>query len=291
MLFRVNEILEDIEYHVREGKPFSLVRPGDGDLRHLEGWVKKKYEGEEYPNRLTTRMNVHGFRAADADTVYQRMVDAMNKANYCSCFETILTPRVFWRNLKMSTGTSEDTVEAIKNYQEIYRKAGIENHNYCCPDVNWKLFLRGRRNLKIILNETGSRCMIVSPYACEAAELLQKNGVRVTHPLVVPNRYGKIFTKDEQIRNCIMSVGEGFDVMLMSASIVGRHYLELARCMGKVAIDTGKVMEAWVQPPINQYGAPMYWMNHKYSRWVHPRPGACDFELTPEGKAVYERYI
>jgi len=291
MLFRVNEILEDIENHIRERKPFSLVRPGDGDLRHLEGWVDNRENGTPYPHRLTARMNVHGFKMVDANTVYSRMVDAMNCANYCSCFETILTPKVFWRNFEMSTGTSKDTIEAIKSYREIYRKAGITNTNYCCQDINWKLWLKGRRNLKHILNEHGSRCLVLSPYACEAAELLQKNGVRVTYPLVVPNRSGKIFEKDDAIVQCIKQCSDGWDVMLMSASIVGRWYCEVARCLGKVAIDTGKIIEAWVQPPMNKYGAPMYWMNHKYSRWVNPRPGACDFEMTPEGAEKYERYF
>jgi len=289
MLFRVNEILEDIEDAIRTNRAFSLVRPGDGDLRHLEAWRDKK-RGIEYPHRVTVRMNVHGFKAKDAEEVYSRMVKAMNNANYTSCFETILTPRAFFRNTELSTGTSDDTVEAIKNYQQIYNDVGMTNHNYCCPDVNWKLWLRGRRNLKHVLNETGAQCMVISPYACEAAELLQANGVRVTYPLVTPNRNGDIFESDKRIIDSILKCADGWNVLLMSSSIVGRWYCEIARQIGKVAIDTGKIFEAWVQPPMNKNGYPMFWMNHKYSRWVNPRPGACDFELAPEGEA-YARYF
>lgn len=219
------------------------------------------------------------------------MVQAMNAANYCSCFETILTPKVFFRNFDRSTGTSQDTVDAIKNYQTIYNDCGVTNHNYCCQDINWKLWLRGRRNLKHILNDTGARCMVLGPYACEAAELLQKNGVRVTYPLVTPNRFGGIFEKDEKIIECIRSVADGWDVLIMCSSIVGRWYCEVARRMGKVAIDSGKITEAWVQPPINKMGAPMFWMSHKYSRWVNPVSETCDFVFTPEGELMYERYM
>jgi hypothetical protein len=108
---------------------------------------------------------------------------------------------------------------------------------------------------------------------------------------VVPNRYGDIYEKDEAIIKCIQSCADDWNVMLMGASIVGRWYLEIARQMGKVALDVGKVLEAWVQPEINQKGARMFWLDHKYSRWVNPRPAVCDFEMTPEGELMYEKYL
>lgn len=290
MDFRLQEVLDEIEVALNKREPFSITRAGDNELSQYFSLVRKKDKGIDYSPRQKRRFRAMGYDENTVEEVLARLIKAQNESDFTSGFGTVVNSKVFWRDLSYATGTSEDTSDMMKHYQEIYQRVGMENTNFVCPDINFKLFLRGWRNLKILLNETGVRCMVINPYAKEMVKQFDDNGVKVTVPIVIPNRGGQLYSEFEQLKEGIVKMKDQFDVMLVGAGVLGSVFVAEGKRLGKIAIDCGKVFEAWAPKHVIPPGY-TYWLSHKYSRWVFPRADFCDFQLTREGRDVYARYL
>ena len=226
MLYNVNYIKEDIIEHVKNKKPFSLVRVGDGDLKLLvklnQGMINEvKFKRSGIPND----------KGPEILKMYR---ESCNFANYTSSFEMYYTNR-FW-----SRDFSASTKRKVKNWKKIYTSIGIKNENFCNPEIGYLLFLKNINLLKPLKNK--KICLITCFADLEAR--FKSRGFDV-FVIRIPRLYQNHYSEYNRIVKEIKKKMASTDIFLIGAGALGFGYALVIKKNGGIAVDVGQVMNTW----------------------------------------------
>jgi len=137
LFYNLDYILRDIELHMEKKEPFSLVRLGDGDLKLLLSFLRKRL-----PENKLKQQGIP-IKAASIKNVITIYRESCNNANYISSFDMYYEEsKQFWpRNC------SPKVIDIVKQWKSIYEKVGITNDNFCNPEIGFFFFLQRKKNL------------------------------------------------------------------------------------------------------------------------------------------------
>jgi len=228
MLFTLDNILNDIEGHLKKKRKFSIVRIGDGDLKLLDELNKGKVNPEKFKRS--------GIPFKRKDWVRNMYRNACNAANYTSSFEMYYINK-FWGR-KFSPGTKDKVI----NWKAIYEKAGITNLNHCNPEIGYLIFLEEHRNLMNLLQ--GKRVCLITCFP-RAAKVIKKNGAKEVKTIIIPPIHRGHYDKYGEITKEIVSCIDQFDIFLVGAGALGKGYSLTIKNHGGISIDIGQVMNTW----------------------------------------------
>lgn len=230
MLYKLNHILNDINCHLEEKKPFSLVRVGDGDLKllwdiHLGKVNKQKFERSGIPED-------QGQFVID---IYR---DGCNTANYTSSFDEYYT-EAMW-NRKFSKGTRIK----IKNWKEVYKNVGITNRNFCSPEIGFFFFLKNVKN-NLINQMKGRNVCIITSYKRVDIKL-KRIGINAELFSIPGINQGHYSSYNHNVKTLKKLVAKGkFDIFLNAAGALGKGYSYHIKEAGGICIDIGNVARFW----------------------------------------------
>jgi len=226
VLYNINYILDDILYHINNKEPFSLVRLGDGDLKLLVGLLEKEINKPKFD-----RSGIPYDKGKWLLQVYKR---SCNSANYISSFEMYGTKKFWSRNF--SGGTSKK----INGWLKIYERVGIENENFCNPEIGHLLFLNDVNFLEKISHK--KICLITCFPKLKTIMNKRKIDAKI---IIIPPLNSNHYSKYKDIIKIIKKESKETDVFLVGAGALGKGYLNYIKRIGGVGIDIGQVMNVW----------------------------------------------
>lgn len=234
MLYGVNDILSDIEKHMNNKEPFSIVRIGDGDLKLLDELVRGKIN--------VGKFNRSGIPHEEGKWVLKIYRNSCNEANYTSSFEMYYTDK-FWGR-KFSPGTRKK----VEKWEDLYRRVGITNKNFCNPEIGHLLFLDENKNLLNLLSGK-SVCLLTCFPRC--ARIAGKVGkAKEVNIIKIPPINKGHYSKYREINNEILKNIKKTDIFLVAAGAIGKAYSLTIKNNGGMSIDVGQVLNTWAGKPI-----------------------------------------
>ena len=235
MIYKVDYVIDEIEYCYINKKPFSIVRPGDGALKLFKTHILKRYDVSN------EKFIQQGIPVEWVPATVDRFAQACNEANYILSFELYLTqPEKFPRYF------STHTAALVDDWKNIFKTVGIKNENYIGPNTEFAFFRKDCKNVFDIIR--GGNICAINNFTDPIKKLSDILDTEVKH-VKIPGEYGKHHTVFKRVMTNITSLCKTYDVFLVGAGDLGRAYSMKIKQQGKIALDIGNVFTAWNGKP------------------------------------------
>lgn len=264
-MFTLDHILKDIKNHIENQLPFSIVRLGDGDLKILYELTTGVFDSQ--------RSKRESYNLKNSKELLNSYIHACNSANYTSGFD-IYSNGQFWRTCDPCSLISEDCVELINNWKSFYQNLGIISTNYCSPELGWQLFLERENKINLLNILDGQKIVLITCWPKKGRRKLQTVGLDAVS-IGIPGRFGNHYLQVKNTKERIKQIIKERKIFLVGAGAWGRGYSDYIKQLGGIAIDIGKVFDAW---------SGIKW-NVIYSPYVLlTKPVGVKFHLTKQGE-------
>ncbi len=230
MFYKTDHILNDLRDHIKNKKPFSIVRLGDGDLKMIKIMLRGDYAARKF-----RQQGIPNTKEAFDELlkIYRR---SCNNANYISNFDVYFNKKILWkRNVKPKT------LAKMEDWRKVYRDIGVNNTNYCSPEIGVYLFLNRRTNLFNLMK--GSKVCLITCFP-NVESKMRRLGYNVD-TFLIPGRNGnhqKHYNK--KIIKLKRIIGK-YDFFIVGAGAYGRGYSLCIKRNGGIAVDVGQVFDVW----------------------------------------------
>jgi hypothetical protein len=262
------EILNRLEYSIKNKKSFGLVRFGDGTAKAIHAFLNKDYQ------QIINISEQEGIPIS----VFERIIDFWKtSANYCDYIDTpeVYFSNKFWSRTKGSKKKpmSDKTIMRLKMWKKLYSNIGIINESYCNPEINFLSCIiskYGRISLPDLIKNkkiccVTSRCDVNKKLPNYDIDVLKINGKFENQYI---NSFGKVVEK-------IDTDAQNYDIWLIAAGELGRIYPGLIKFKGGRAFDIGSLIDFWCGEDIPSR------LKAYLTRTKH---NPLKFALTPNGK-------
>ena len=265
MLYRLDHILVDIDTHLTNKRPFSIVRLGDGDLKMIKIILRGDYAARKFRQQGIPNDPVAFKKVLD---IYRK---SCNSANYISNFDVYFDDEILWKRT-----IKNKTLIKMKDWKDVYEQVGITNINYCSPELGVYFFLRRGINLFSLMKNI-KICLVTCFHNVEG--LLRKRGYNVK-TFRIPGRFGNHYSHYDKKIKQLKKIVKDYDLFIVGGGMFGRGYSNCIKRNGGITVDIGQVFDVWngVRLPERLRGLVKY--NRKQM----------DFTLTERGKK-YEGVI
>jgi len=271
-IYKVDDILNNLENCIEYKKPFSHIRFGDGGIKFIDAILTGNIEQLNIinrkeglpPNKIIAIFELWGYYARQADYIDTPEV----------YFNNTFWPRV----KKPGKEINETTKTKMLNWKQLYLNAEFDNENYCNPESNYLMILRrsGFKNIFDIMKDRKIALITAVPEVKTA--LYEYNIDIITIVKHYQNQYKNSYKK---VMDFIKNQAMNYDFFIVAAGELGRIYTGYIKENGGRAVDLGFTIEYWhhqyLHPRLKYYMTPN--INNKL-----------ELVLTPEGKK-YEEWI
>lgn len=232
------EILTRLEYSIRNKKSFGLVRFGDGTMKAIHSFLNNDFK------QLASISEQEGIPI----TIFEKIIEFWKTS--ANCCDYIDTPEVyfsdkFWnrtKGLKRKT-ISEKTIIRLKMWKKLYEQIGINNENYCNPEVNFLSCIAGKFGKKSLPDIMNNRKICCITSRDDVKEKLKNYSIDVFKIAGKFNsQYNQSFLR---ITEKINDDATNYDLWLIAAGELGRIYPGLIKFKGGRAFDIGSLIDIW----------------------------------------------
>lgn len=234
IIYRKSEILSKLDYSIKNKKPFSLIRIGDGGIKLLHAYLSNDYD------QLEKISNQEGIPINSYDKIIEFWKKSANISDFIDTPEVYFDDK-FWnrtRGLTMKK-MSDKTMTRLKMWKDIYNDIGIINENYCNPEINFLLCTGVKSLPDLIMNK--KICCITS--RDDVNKQLKDYNIDVFKIVgKYENQYEKSFS---DVINLIDEHSNDYDLWLIAAGELGRIYSGLIKYKGGRALDIGSLIDFW----------------------------------------------
>ena len=240
-IYTTEEILKDLDNHIKNKLPFSTIRFGDAVYGMLASYLcpdvidKDKWK---MPRGKKIADSIMGQLTIPSDirmNMIKRVVIAANNANYCDSY-------VAYSLLNSAKG-----VGIIgKNWKAIHEGSGITNDKYCNCFLHYFSIVEGELNLFDIMKNRKIFC--ISNQVQITDRLKTKSQAHTIDSYKIPRRgrKGEHYRKHyKKIMGIIRKNSKMYDLFLIGAGFLGKIYCdEVKRCGGR-SFDSGRLFDFW----------------------------------------------
>lgn len=211
-----------------------------------------------FPEKMKKKFIRQGIREEYVKKLMEIYKNSANDANYVSGFDIWLSDK-YWEKNK---NRNKRNLFIIESWKKLYNKIGITNTNYCNPDISFMLFMENKNLLNDLKNE---KICLITPWS-NVKKKLKKKGFDVTRIDIPPLLDMKNVDNPPTVWHSDMYEGKKLEISIMckhrkiflvGAGNLGRGYLGHIKKCGGIAIDIGKVMDAWdrgfISPRLRRY--------------------------------------
>lgn len=244
-------LLDLIQHHLIEKKPFSLIRLGDGESYGLNSTNQdttmqkdratreRKWWGINLSSELRKKMS-ESFQQAVAETdvvgipsVFRFIRDAFDAPNGLSIHS--IKPKTTYRGIQMII----DDID-IKIQDQTFDSSVVFTENRCHQVVF--TFEQIKQ-----LGKHASKVLIVSHYD-PAALKRSFTGLSVEAVQIPKERLGEqsLPFKIDEFDRVVSSFSHPGTLVLIAAGFAGKHFLQIAKNRGAVAVDVGAMADYWL---------------------------------------------
>lgn len=270
--YKTRYILKDIKDHVKNKKPFSIVRTGDGGIKYIHAVLNNDI------NSLKVICEKEGIPLYKSKEILELWKTSINMSDYVDT-PGIYYNHTFWpRVRKNGKDMSETTKIRLMNWKMTYDKAGFDIKKYCNPEINFLMCLDYFNDLNLLEIMKNKKICIVTCYD-KIKDILEDYDIDI---LKISGFYENQFAKSFQ--TVILSINQNatnYDMWLIACGELGRIYPGLIKYRGGVAIDVGSLIDYWCTGIIpirlelfmkqnrnNKLKLDLTDMGMKYKRWI-----------------------
>lgn len=266
-IYKVNEVLSELEFCINKKRPFSLIRFGDGGIKLMHSVL---YDNKD---RLLNIIQKEGLPPEKIFSIFYLWGKSARNANFIDCPEIYFT-KEFWPRF-----TREDIIPVIKDWKNIYINSEFDNDKFVNPEIHFLSILKGvyKKNLIDIIR--GKKIFCVTNYPQVRGDLKKNSEVRMYNIVgFFKNQYKEDYKRMTKI---IKKEANKCDLWLVGAGELGRIYSGLIKQYGGRAFDLGSVFDCWAGSVI-----PKRLKNYIYK----PSKHSLEFRLTDYGKK-YKKFL
>lgn len=253
-IYKVEEILNELEDAINNRKPWSLLRFGDGGIKFMDCVLKNQNQ-----ERLLTILSKEGIPNDKIYTIFYLWGKYSREANFIDSPEVYFTNQ-FWPRFKRP-----EIIPVIRDWERIYNDSEFitENTRYCNPEVNFLMLLKrkGQRNLVDML--AGKNICCLTPHTKTAKVLKKICVVKMIKIVGFYQEHYKFCYK--KITETIKKTANKYDLWLVGAGEIGRIYSGLIKQYGGRALDIGSVFDCLLDAEIPKRLQGFVYKTSKYS--------------------------
>lgn len=243
-MHKIKSIIQKIDDSIKNRKPFSLIRFGDGGIKLIGSIVSNDKE----------QIKLISEKEGIPENLFPNLVTEWayfaNKADFIDCPEVYYN-NTFWPRCKKDfKPISNETNKKLKSWRNYYDIAGIYNSNFCNPEINYLLCLKiGRRKNIFDLIKDRKICFISPRKNLQEkfSKFCDCNLFKIVSQY--ENHYEICFEKTIEK---IIEKADIYDLWLISAGELGRIYTGLIKQYQGRALDIGFVSEFWDGQNLNE---------------------------------------
>ncbi len=245
-IYKINEILNDLNNCINNKKPFSLIRIGDGGAKLL------KYICDNDIEKLKPICIKEGFPIDKSKLICDLWTKYINMSSY------IDSPQVyfedyFWDRIKRpDKKISSETKSLLKNWNIIYENANfkINKLKYCNPEINFLSCLRISLQLNLIdILKNKNICCIYTNIKIKNILNQICNNIDVYK---IPNQFENHYEKSKDVFSFLKNNSDKYDLILVAAGEIGRIYSGYIKENNGRAFDIGSVLDSWINRQLPQ---------------------------------------
>lgn len=232
-IFKISEILEELEESIIEKKPFSLIRFGDGLIKCVHSIFFNDHK------QLLSICKREGFPENRIVTILELCGKYAKAANFIDCPSVYFIPNIFWEKCEKGLKAIEKTELKMKMGKDLYSRSEFYNDRFCNPEINYLSCIRtsGKKNLLDILKNKKICC--ISTYS-EINKDISFDIIPFQIVKRFENQYENSF---EKVINFIKKEANNFDIFLVSAGELGRIYSGYIKECGGRSFDFGSMID------------------------------------------------
>jgi len=237
-IYKVGEILADLENCIENKLPFSHLRFGDGGIKFLHSVLVNDKE------QLDIIIKKEGLPSHKIIEIFEMWGHYARNANYIDTPEVYFTGDFWPRIKKMGKPINVDTELKMRDWYKLYNDSEFDNESYCNPESNYLMILRMMYKQKNLLDLMKDRkiCIItVFPGIVQPLEEYNVDVIKIVGHW--ENQYQNSFT---QVIELIKNSANSYDIWLVAAGELGRVYTGFVKESGGRAVDIGFVAEFWL---------------------------------------------
>lgn len=234
-------ILNDLEEHIQQKKPFSIIRYGDAiygiiasfrapKLIDRGKWKDRK--GLTASNNIMGQLTIHPYKR---EQVVSQLIKAAEEANYCDSFDAY-----FHLNTRKGVGILGE------KWKDIHEAAGITNDKYCSAFVHYFSIIDGEMNLFELMK--GRRIFCISNQTQIVTRLQKVSKAKVIKSYRIPRRGrkgGHYKLHYRKVMKFIRNNAKKYDLFLVGAGLLGKLYCAEIKRQGGRAFDAGRIFDFW----------------------------------------------
>ena len=271
-IYKVDEILEELDDAIKNRKPWSIIRLGDGGIKLIEGVLRNQNQ-----KRLLDISDKEGIPMNKMYSVFYLWGKYARETNFIDSCDVYFNDEFWPRSI------NAPMIPLVRNWKKLYNDSEFitKKTRYCNPEVNFLMLLKGRYkgkgNLIDIIRGKKICCITNYPKAVEVlkkiaeVEMIKIVGFNQDH---YKNCYKEVTKKIKRTAN-------KYDLWFVGAGELGRIYSGLIKQCGGRAIDMGSTFDCWAGAGIPNRLKGYIRKISKYS---------IGFRLTKEGKK-YKKFI
>jgi hypothetical protein len=236
-IYTVREILEELDTCIKNKKPFSLIRFGDGGIKFLKSII---YNVDH--SRLFEILKKEGIPFNKVYSIFHLWGKFATEANFIDSPEIYFTDK-FWS--RFTEQKRNRILPDIKNWNRIYYNADFDNDRYCNPEVNFLMLIQRSDcpNLIDIIKNKKIRCITDHEKVNSClSTVCNSSTLRISGWF--QNQY---INNYRDVTKEIKRDAKKYDLWLVGAGELGRVYTGLIKKHGGRAIDMGSVFDCWVK--------------------------------------------
>lgn len=237
-IYSSEEILTDLEQHLKKSKPWALCRLGDGGLKFIHSILFNDNE------QLIEIVKKEGIPEHKAKDVLDLWATSVNICNYVDTPEVYFTDKFWERVRKGRQSMHEETLCKMRQWKKLHYLSNFFNISYCNPEINFLSCLDSFDNSLIEILKNKRICCITS-YSEEEIKTNLTFSKKIDVLQIVKNdedHYHNSFN------NTIIRIEEDakdYDIWLVAAGELGRIYTGLIKYKGGISFDIGSTIDYW----------------------------------------------
>lgn len=237
-VYKLDDILREIQESIVKKKPFSLIRFGDGGIKLIHSVL---YSDKE---QLDIILLKEGIPKHVVNEVLEQWTTFANSANFIDSPVVYFSDK-FWPRYKAKfKQMSSKTTRLLKSWKELYSEIGFKNTRYCNPEVNFLMVLRRGRKQNLLSIMEGRKVGLITTFP-EVCDKLREAGYDVDAIQIVGQYEEHYRNSYDFVIRQLKEISREYDLWLVAAGELGRVYSGLIKDLGGIAIDIGFLVEYW----------------------------------------------
>ncbi len=242
-IYKIKDILTDLENCIEYKKPFNLIRYGDGGIKFLHSVLVNDRE------QLNIIVKKEGLPSHQIIEIFEMWGYYARNANYIDTPEVYFTGDFWPRIKKVGKPINADTELKMRDWYKLYDDSEFDNKNYCNPESNYLMMLRmphKQKNLLDLMKDKKICIITVFPGIVQPLEEYNVDVIKIVGHW--QNQYQNSF---KQVIELIKNSANSYDIWLVAGGELGRIYTGMIKECGGRAVDTGFIAEFWQGEPLH----------------------------------------